>query len=124
MAGLYDRLIDQIGDDDDDDKPTGLTPFDLVDLPDTERQIMLFLLREQSASIHGLSYEIMEQNLKNIENLPTAVAELTKQSWLIKLGEPPNIRYKVNLRRKPGTKHRSSIWTAITDHLMDEGDTP
>jgi hypothetical protein len=49
MSGLYDRLMDQLGDDD-NGQPAGLTPLDIADLPEQQRQVMFALLRDSRAS--------------------------------------------------------------------------
>ncbi|MBN1200967.1 MAG: hypothetical protein JXJ20_03835 [Anaerolineae bacterium] len=122
MPGLYDRLMDQIGDNDDDanDKPTGgLTPLDIAALPGDQRKVMMLLLREPGSD--GLTLDVLRQKLPDVKDLPDILAELADKDWLIVKGRPPNASYKVNLRRKRGSKLVSGIWSSLSDRLDDDG---
>ena len=94
MSGLYDRLNDQLGKDD-DNQPAGLTPLDIADLPDGQRQVMFALLRDSRSSGDGVSADVLREKLPQVEGLAAVLDELTRNSWLIRLGEAPNVRYKV-----------------------------
>lgn len=120
MSGLYDRLMDQLGDED-NEQPAGLTPLDIAELPEPQRQVMFSLLRDIRASAGEVTPEILRAKLGEIEGLDAVLDELTKNSWLIRLGEAPNIRYKVNFRRKRGSKLGGSLWANLSDRLADEG---
>lgn len=120
MAGLYDRLMDQIDDDDDDKKAPGLTPLDIAELPEPQRQVMFALLRDTTASMGGVSLETLQEKLDDVDDLPDILADLSKNSWLICLGELPNTRYKVNLRRKRSSTLGNSLWASLTDRLADD----
>ncbi|MBN1681303.1 MAG: hypothetical protein JW966_13550 [Anaerolineae bacterium] len=119
MPGLYDRLMDEI--EDDNDKPAGLTPLEIAELPEPHRTVMFFLLRDKAAASRGVTLDVLEDKLSDIDDMAGVLYDLTKHSWLIMLGEPPAEKYKVNLRRKHGSK-TSGIWSALTDHLMEIDD--
>ncbi len=68
MSGLYDRLKDQLGNDD-DDQPGGLTPLDIADLPDEQRQVMFALLRDARASAGGIALAALQEKLSEIDGL-------------------------------------------------------
>jgi hypothetical protein len=113
--------MDQLGDE--DDKPTGLTPLDIAGLPDDQRKVMFGLLRDPVAAADGLTLEALEAKYGDLEDLSGVLDDLTRQSWLIALGEPP--RYKVNLRRKRGSKYASNLWSSLSDRLTgDEEASP
>ena len=118
MPGLYDRLQSQLGDE--DDKPAGLTPLDIAGLPEGQRRVMFALLRDADASSEGITQDVLQAKLGDLEELSGILADLTKQSWLIALGEPPDIRYKVNLRRKRGSKIASNLWASLSDRLTED----
>lgn len=115
MTGLYDRLSSQI----DDDTSGGLTPLDIAGLPQEQRQIMFFLLREKTASTQGVSLKMLQEHLAEIEDIPAILNELIRNNWLIELGEPPNTHYKVNLRPKRGSQ-LDSLWSSLTNRLFDD----
>ncbi len=119
MSGLYDRLNDQLGKDD-DNQPAGLTPLDIADLPDGQRQVMFALLRDSRSSGDGVSADVLREKLPQVEGLAAVLDELTRNSWLIRLGEAPNVRYKVNLRRKRGSSLGGGIWSSLSNRLAEE----
>jgi hypothetical protein len=104
--------------DDDSDKPAGLSPLEISDLPDAPRQVMFGLLRDTSLVVEGLTTEsLLHEKFSTIEDLPRVLIDLTQQGWLIRLGEPPNVRYRVNLRRKRGSRMDINIWSSLFDQL-------
>jgi hypothetical protein len=130
--GLYDRLFDQLDDDDNDQNDdngdeqatsSGVTPLEIAGLPGPQRKVMFWMLRDAKASSEGVNVERLRANLEDdVEDLPTVLAELTKESWLILMGEPPNVRYKVNLRRKRGSSLDANVWASLTDRLLADED--
>jgi hypothetical protein len=116
MPGIFDRLQDQLGDDSSD----GISPLDIVDLPDTQRQVMKLLLRDRTASTEGITLDEMREKLPELDDLPKVIAELSAASWLIMLGEPPAARYKINLRKKRSTLS-NDMWSTLTGKI-DEDD--
>jgi hypothetical protein len=119
MSGLYDRLMDHL-DDDDNDQPAGLTPLDIADLPERQRQVMFALLRDSRASASGVTLDALREKFSNVEDLDGILADLTQNNWLIRQGEAATIRYKVNLRRKRGSTLGGSIWSSLSRRLADE----
>jgi hypothetical protein len=119
MSGLYDRLMDQLGDDD-SDQPAGLTPLDIADLPEPQRQVMFALLRDSRASASGVTLDVLYEKFSEFEDLDSTLDELTKNNWLIRQGEAATIRYKVNLRRKRGSTLGGNIWSSLSSRLADE----
>ncbi len=119
MSGLYDRLMDQLGDDD-DGQPAGLTPLDIADLPEQQRQVMFALLRDSRASAGGVTLDMLQEKLSEIEDLDSVLNDLTQNNWLIRQGEAATVRYKVNLRRKRGSSLGGNIWSSLSSRLADE----
>jgi hypothetical protein len=117
MPGLFDRLDKEIKD---KQKEGGITPLDLVALPPSLRKIMRLMLRELSMSYPRMC-EVMdalpEADRLSRADLDSALLELTDQFWLIRIGEKEKAIYKVNLRRKEGSKLASGIWSALDDKL-------
>ena len=117
MPGVFDRLNKEIQD---KQKEGGITPLDLAGLPPALRKIMRVMLRELQASYPRLC-EIMdgmpEKDRLSREELQTAVSELTEQYWLIRIGDAEKAIYKVNLRRREGSKLMAGIWSALDEKL-------
>ena len=117
MPGVFDRLNKEIQD---KQKEGGITPLDLAGLPPALRKIMRLMLRELQASYPRLC-ETMdgmpEKDRLSREELQSALAELTGQFWLIRIGEAEKAIYKVNLRRREGSKLMAGIWSALDEKL-------
>jgi hypothetical protein len=112
MTNLYDRAASKI----EEDKPEGITPLDIVDLPRLQQRVMLTLLRDQTSSTKGITREALASKVDFPDELPDVLAELTKNGWLILLGDPPT-HYKINLRRKRGSSLGFGVWSSLTDKL-------
>ncbi len=117
MAGIFDRLQQQI---DDKRKEGGITALDLADLSPALRKIMRLMLRQLQMNYPQLC-EAME-NLPESERLSRAdldqsLETLSRQAWLIRLGEGPKAIYKVNLRAKSGSTLASGIWASLDEKL-------
>jgi hypothetical protein len=91
------------------------------------RKIMRVMLRELSAGYPRLC-EIMdgmpEKDRLSREDLKSALAELTEQFWLIRIGEGEKAIYKVNLRRREGSKLMAGIWSALDERLKHQTPPP
>lgn len=124
MPGVFDRLNKEIQD---KQKEGGITPLDLASLPPALRKIMRVMLRELNAGYPRLC-EIMdgmpEKDRLSREELQTALTELTAQFWLIRIGEGEKAIYKVNLRRREGSKLMAGIWSALDERLKPKPETP
>ena len=120
MSGLYDRLNDRL-DDNDDDASTGLTPLEIAELPAAQRRVMFALLRDSTASTEGLPLDALQAMFAG-EDLTQTLEDLTQAQWLIRMGEPPHERYKVNLRRRRGSSLGANLWGSLNARLSDLGD--
>src|SRR5512145_2558620 len=117
MAGVFDRLQNKI---EDKQKEGGITALDLADLPPALRKIMRLMLRQLQMNYPQLTEamdKMPEKERMNHDELDKALDTLTKQAWLIRLGEGSKAVYKVNLKAKAGSTLASGIWSALDDKL-------
>src|SRR5512134_2054824 len=125
MPGVFDRLQKEI---ENKGNEGGITALDLADLPPTLRKIMRLMLRELQLS-HPQLLEAIAALPEN-ERLPRsdldeALDALTSQGWLIRIGQGEKAIYKVNLRRKAGSKLASGVWNTLDEKLKGkEPDNP
>jgi len=123
MNGIFERLQKQI---DDKHKEGGISVLDLADLPPALRKIMRLMLKQLQMNYSQLcqAMEAMpaDEQLTRTE-LNTALNELSDQAWLIQIGKGENAIYKVNLRRKAGSKLGESIWQNLDAKLKDRPGT-
>jgi hypothetical protein len=97
----------------------GLNPLDIADLPEDQQRIILTLLRDADASEDGSTLDYIQEKLGDMDNLLDVLDELTESNWLITQGDPPDIYYRVNFRRKRKGTLRSNLWSAL-DNLGDD----
>lgn len=123
MAGVFDRLQKQIND---KQKEGGITALDLADLPPALRKIMRLMLRQLQMNYPQLceAMDGMPENERlSRADLDDALATLSKQAWLIQIGNGERAIYKVNLRRKSGSTLASGIWQSLDAKLKDKPDS-
>ncbi|HAX70119.1 MAG TPA: hypothetical protein PK152_04055 [Anaerolineales bacterium] len=117
MPGVFDRLDKEIKD---KQKEGGITPLDLAELPPALRKIMRLMLRELQMNYPRLC-EVMdaipESDRLSRDELQEALTTLTQQQWLNRIGEGEKAIYKVNLRRREGSKLAAGIWSALDAKL-------
>ncbi len=117
MAGLFDRLQQQIQD---KQKEGGITALDLADLPPALRKIMRLMLRRLQMNYSQLCQameELPPGERLSLAELDLSLDTLSRQAWLIRLGEGQKAIYKVNLRAKSGSTLASGIWSSLEDKL-------
>jgi hypothetical protein len=79
------------------------------------------MLRDRTASAEGISAENVQQRLENAPpDCAVVMAQLARDGWLIKLGESPGERYKVNLRRKKGSNSSFGLWSILADRISPD----
>lgn len=120
MSGLFDRLQQEV------DKARanrGMGPADLLTLPLPQRRVMRLLLREVQMSypeiITAVSHLPPAQYL-TIAELDDSLTQLTQNGWLIRMGQDELITYRVDLRRKPGSKIASGMWNTLEKRLKEQ----
>ncbi len=117
MPGVFDRLQKEI---ENKGGEGGITALDIADLPPTLRKIMRLMLRELQQSYSQLTEAIAalpEKERLAAKDLDEALEVLTSQGWLIRIGQGEKAIYKVNLRRKAGSKLASGVWNVLDEKL-------
>lgn len=117
MPGVFDRLNKEIKD---KQKEGGISPLDLAKLPPPLRKIMRLMLRELQMSYPRMCEVVEsmpESDRLTRDELDSALSNLTDQFWLIRIGEKEKAIYKVNLRRKEGSRLAAGIWSALDNKL-------
>jgi hypothetical protein len=116
MPGLFERLQAELGDDD----SGGVTPLEIAELPDSQRRILLWMLRDRAAASDGVAASGIRERMPDPPDDYARIIDLLARSgWVIALGEAPNVRYKVNLRRKRGSTSAFGLWSVINERLSD-----
>jgi hypothetical protein len=113
MSGVFDRLSKKLGEKDDS---SGISPLDLANLPQAQRQLMRILLRELEMSLSSLMdvvNELPEEQRPDQTKVEEALKALALEGWVIKMGEGGQITYKANLRRKAPSTLAQSIWSTL-----------
>lgn len=119
MPGLFDRVQKRIQEIQ-AAETTGISPLHLRDLQPELRRIMRLLLREIEmtyAEIQAEAQNWPEDQQLNGDDLHHALNELTKQNWLIRMGEGEIITYKVNLRRRAASNLGQDIWGNLNSRV-------
>lgn len=116
MSGVLDRLQSQLSSQSDEG---GITPLDLAGLPPALRKIMRLMLREIEMSYSDLcevAKTMQEADSLSPAELDKALDDLSRQGWLIKMGEE-KISYRVNLRRKAGST--LGLWATLSSRIEE-----
>ncbi|MEW6718278.1 MAG: hypothetical protein AB1345_12375 [Chloroflexota bacterium] len=122
MSSIFDKLQSEI---EDRRKDEGISALDLIELPPPLRRLMRLMLREVEmtyAELRKAAEEMPEEDGLIGGKLDQALATLSKQNWLIRRGEGEFVTYKVNLRRKRGSKFAQSIWSSLEDKIGQRKD--
>lgn len=117
MDDLFGRLQGEM---DKRNSDSGISPMDLLELPEHMRMLMRKMLRSRSMRKDEIVafVETWDKGKRlNEKELDTALAELADQGWLIPIGEGETQGFRVNLRRKKGSQLSNSIWGAIDSKL-------
>lgn len=119
MSDLFDSLQSEL---DNRSKDEGISPMDLLDLPEHMRMIMRKMLRSgtmRKDEIFEFVSSWDEEKRLGEADLEKTLSELAAQGWLIQIGEGNTLGYRVNLRRKKSSQLSSSIWDAIDSKLTE-----
>lgn len=112
MTSIFDRLSQHI----DSDNSSGISAFDLTDLPTEQKRIMLSLLRNQGDEPEGMSRQMLQDKLEgSLDNFDGLLHVLTQNGWIVMLGEPPNIRYRVRFRTRRSQQTAYTLWSILFD---------
>ena len=117
MAGIFDRLQDEI---EDKQGTGGITALDMAELSPALRRIVRLLLRETQMNYLHLRDAMdtlpVDQRLSHAD-LNLALNTLTQQYWLRRIGNDEHAIYKVNLRRRSGSSLPSGVWSTLDAKL-------
>lgn len=119
MSGVFDRLNKKLGDQDDSG---GISPMDLAKLPPVQRQIMRLLLREldmKDSEVRQAFADMPEDKRPAQADLEDALKELSREGWIIRMGEGDNISYRANIKRKPPSTLAKSIWASLDSRIEE-----
>lgn len=119
MPGLFDRVQKRIQDIQ-AAETTGISPLHLRDLQPELRRIMRLLLREIEmtySEIRETAQDWPDDQRLNDADLQHALDELTKQNWLIRMGEAEVVTYKVNLRRRAASNLSQDLWGNLNNRV-------
>jgi hypothetical protein len=120
MPSLFDRLNAELN----DDQSSGITPLDIVDLPDHQRSLMVLLLRDQAGAADGVAREALAAKFVGSgADFDLALLELTRNGWLVVMGEQAQLRYRVNLRAKRGSNTGFGLWSVLSDRIPKDRPT-
>ncbi len=120
MPGVFDRLQKEIKD---KQGEGGITALDLAALPPALRKIMRLMLRELQLDYPQLTAAVAAlPDAEKIQGkeLDEALEVLTRQAWLVRIGQGEKAIYKVNLRRKSGSGLATGIWNDLDSKLKDK----
>jgi hypothetical protein len=117
MSGVFDRLSKKLEEKDDS---SGISPLDLANLPQIQRQLMRILLRELEMNLPSLMDavgELPEDKRPDQAGVEEALKALALEGWVIRLGEGGMVTYRANLRRKAPSTLAQSIWSTLDSRI-------
>jgi hypothetical protein len=89
----------------------GLSPYDLLELPKPQRDLMKKLLKQRIISLRDAAAELGQSEAKAEKSLDT----LVKKTYLIEFEKKGEKHYKILLARKGGKELPLSIWEEFTE---------
>lgn len=113
MSSLFDDLRNKL---EKESGASGISAWDLAQLPHAQRRIIRLILREVQMPYADLCHAAASlpppQRLDPAQ-IDKALAELVAQDWLIRLGQENQKTFRVNLRRKAASRVGASIWEQL-----------
>jgi hypothetical protein len=110
---IFDRLQNKI---DVAKREEGISAIELTDLPPNLRKVMRLMLREvamKRTEIDAAIEAMPPANRLAPQELSEALDKLVEQNWLSRYGSDDMTTYRVNLRRRAGSKLSTDIWGAL-----------
>jgi hypothetical protein len=129
MSGVFDRLQRQL---EIRKREEGISALELTDLPPKVRRVMKLMLREvvmkHTDLVAAVNAMPPADRLSRAE-LDSALKTLVEQNWLTRYGsltgpDADLVSYRVNLRRKAGSKLDKDIWSALGDRIGSDQQKP
>ena len=113
MSSLFDDLRKRL---EQESSTSGISAWDLAHLPNAQRRVIRLILRDVQLSYAELCRVVaslpVQERLEPAE-IDEALAALVAQSWLIRLDQDNRPTFRVNLRRKAGSRLGASIWEQL-----------
>jgi hypothetical protein len=91
----------------------GLNPYDLLDLPRNQRNLMRKLLKEKVISLQDAAKELDQSESQAARTL----GDLVDRTYLVEFDKKGEKHYKILLARKGGKDLPFNIWDDLTDKL-------
>ena len=114
--GLFARLDNELAA---REKAAGLSMADLLSLPDEERTVMLWLVREGEAALDTMATELEQQSV----SLQKVLESLIAQHFVRELTVRDETRYRARLTSSRRSNLPRNIWHDLLHKIDDEGDT-
>jgi len=112
MAGLFNRLQDEI---DARDSQAGLSPIDLLDMPETLAAVINQIIRRNGMKLEDIAEELGQSP----EKTKVTLDELVKKGFARRVEVREEIWYKAQFGRKADKVLSSTIWSSL-DKVVDE----
>ncbi len=112
MAGLFNRLQDEIEARD----SGGLSPIDLLDMPQTLANIINKIIRSNGIRLEDMAEELGQP----VEDTKTTLDELVEKGYVRRIEVRGEIWYKAQFGRKADKVLSSSIWAALDVFVEEE----
>lgn len=113
MSSLFDDLRKKL---EKEGATSGISAWDLAQLSSSQRRIIRLILREVQmpyAELCQAATSLPSQQRLDRAQIDEALAELVAQAWLIRLGQGDRSSFRVNLRRKTGSRLGASMWEQL-----------
>lgn len=116
MAGLFNRLQDEI---EARDSQTGLSPIDLLDMPETLAAVINKIIRRNGMKLEDIAEELGQSPGQTKATLD----ELVKKGYARRVEVQEEIWYKAQFARKADKTLSSTIWSSL-DEVVEEEQHP
>ena len=84
----------------------GLSPYDLLELPKPQRDLMKKLLKQRVISLHDAAAELQQTEAEAVQTL----SDLVEKTFLIEFEKKGEKHYKILMARKEGKELPFNIW--------------
>jgi hypothetical protein len=108
MTNLFNRLQDEI---DARNRQDGLSPIDLLDMPETLASVINIIIRKNGATVDYVS-DILDQPT---EATKTMLADLVAKGFVREVVVKNQIWYKASFGRKPDNVGTSGLWSMLDE---------
>jgi hypothetical protein len=115
MAGLFDRLQDEINS---REEPGGLSPVDLLDMPPTLANIIKKIIRKNGMKLSEIAAALSQTP----EETQLALDELVAKGYVRQVEVKQEIWYKAHFGRKADKTLNQSVWAALDKVVEEEQD--